>query len=263
MDDRDTDPHVSLSRGVKLWSSYHMSQYEYHANLQVSVWQAKNPKGVPIGSSGYAAFLPGRGGRNQYIGYVNLYFFFDRANITNAFSPYRSLTSSDEYYASLYRTADTLTFYSSTTSISFDYSGSGDKNGQSDWEWNLYAWNQKSAKHDMTAGRELPLNCLQEGETFFGIPLLRPSGSGSNTRTFQDQFDFEYLVGRNASYVTSFGTNHGWLVGEELSNIVGSIVDKGSTHIPMFCTGNTNSSMCCFSFGDLTKVAKKNEFGAL
>jgi hypothetical protein len=264
MDDRDTDPHVSMSRGVKFWSSYHMSQYKYHANLEVAVWQAMYPKGVPIGSSGYAAFPPGRGGRKQYVGYGNLYFFFDRANITKAFSPYRSLTSSEEYYASLYRTADTSTFYSSTTSISFDYSGSGDKNGQSDWEWNPYAWNQKSAKHDMTAGWELPPNCLQEGETFFGIPLSRTSGSKlQSTRTFQDQFDFEYLVDRNGSYVTSFGTNHGWLVGEELGNAVGSIVDKDTAHIPIFYTGNTNPSMGGISLGDLIKVAKKIEFGTL
>jgi hypothetical protein len=38
------------------------------------------------------------------------------------------------------------------------------------------------------------------------------------------QFDFEYLVDRNGAYVTSFGTNHDWLVGEQLDNADGSIV---------------------------------------
>ena len=29
MDDHDTDPHVSMSRGVKFWSAYHQQQYMY------------------------------------------------------------------------------------------------------------------------------------------------------------------------------------------------------------------------------------------
>jgi len=243
MDDRDTDPHVSMSRGVKFWSSYHMTQYQYAANLEVAVWQAMYPNGVPIGSSGYAAFPPGRGGTKQKVGYGNLYFFFDRANITKAFAPYRDLTSTEEYYATLYMSTDVSSYYSSTTSISFDYSGSGD-NGNNNWEWNAYSWNQNSAKHDMTDGWELPPNCLQEGETFLGIPLSRTSSSKlQSTTSFQEQFDFEYLVDRNGTYISSFGTNHGWLVGEELDNAVGSIVDKDTAHIPIFYTGTTNPDM--------------------
>ena len=61
--------------------------------------------------------------------------------------------------------------------------------------------------------------------------------------TFQEQFDFEYLVDRNATYITGFGTNHGWLIGEELDNAVGSIVDKDTAHIPLFYTGTTNPNM--------------------
>jgi hypothetical protein len=37
MDDHDTDPHVSMARGVKFWSSYHKQQYMYAANLEVAV----------------------------------------------------------------------------------------------------------------------------------------------------------------------------------------------------------------------------------
>jgi len=242
MDDHDTDPHVSMSRGVKYWSSYHQQQYMYAANLEVAVWQAMYPNGVPIGSSGYAAFPPGRGGTKQKVGYGNLYFFFDRANITKAFSPYRDLTSDEEYYSTLYSSTDVSSFYSSTTTISFDYSGSGD--GDNEWEWNPYSWNQQAAMHDMTDGWELPPNCLQEGETFFGIPLSRTSGSKlQSTASFQEQFDFEYLVDRNGTYIQSFGTNHGWLIGEELGNAVGSIVDKDTAHIPIFYTGTTNPDM--------------------
>jgi hypothetical protein len=242
MDDHDTDPHVSMSRGVKYWSSYHSSQYMYAANLEVAVWQAMYPNGVPIGSNGYASFPPGRGGKKQKVGYGNLYFFFDRANITKAFAPYRDLTSDELYYATLYSDTDTSSFYSSVTSISFDYAGSGDSS--SSWEWNAYSWNQLMAKHDMTDGWELPPNCLQEGETFFGIPLSRTSGSKlQSTESFQEQFDFEYLADRNSTYVTSFGTNHGWLIGEELDNAVGSIVDKDTAHIPLFYTGSTNPDM--------------------
>jgi len=242
MDDHDTDPHVSMSRGTKFWSSYHQQQYMYASNLEVAVWQSMYPSGVPIGSSGYAAFPPGRGGTKQKVGYGNLYFFFDRSNITKAFSPYRDLTSTEEYYATLMK-SDVSSYYSSTTSISFDYSGSGDGD-DGDWEWNAYGWNQASAMHDMTDGWELPPNCLQEGETFFGIPLSRTSSSKlQSTTSFQEQFDFEYLVDRNGTYIKSFGTNHGWLVGEELDNAVGSIVDKDTAHIPLFYTGTTNPDM--------------------
>jgi hypothetical protein len=243
MDDHDTDPHVSMSRGVKFWSAYHSTQYAYAANLEVAVWQAMYPSGVAIGSKGYAAFPPGRGGTKQKVGYGNLYFFFDRANITKAFPPSRSLTDTESYYAELYMGSDTSDYYSSTTSISFDYSGSGDGD-DSDWTWNAYSWNQMMAMHDMTDGWSLPPNCLQEGETFFGIPLSRTSGSKLQTTTnFQEQFDFEFLADRNGTYVSEFGTNHGWLIGEELGNAVGSIVDKDTAHIPLFYTGTTNPNM--------------------
>jgi hypothetical protein len=265
MDNKSTNPHVSMARGVKFWSSYHKQQYMYQTNLEVAVWQKMYPKGVPIGSSGYAAFPPGRNGKKQTVGYGNLYFFFDRANITKAFPPYRSLTTTENYYATLYMSGDTSAYYSSTTSISFNYGGSGDKNNNNqNWEWNPYSWNQNSAKHDMTDGWSLPPGCLQEGETFFGIPLSRESGSKlQSTMTFQEQFDFEYLVDRNNTYIKNFGTNHGWLIGEQLDNAVGSIVDKDTAHIPIFYTGNTNPNMGGISLGDLIKIAKKIDFGTL
>ena len=100
------------------------------------------------------------------------------------------------------------------------------------------------AKHDMTDGWDLPPNCNQEGETFFGIPLSQKSDSKLlTTNSFQNQFDFEYLVDRNFTYVRKFGTNHGWLVGEQIGNGAGSIVDKDTAHIPIFYTGTTNPVM--------------------
>jgi hypothetical protein len=226
------------------WSSYHQTQFMYHANLEIAVWQAMYPKGVPIGSSGSAAFPPGHGGTKQKVGYGNLYFFFDRANITKAFRPYRDLTDSEKYYATLYSSSDTSKYYSSVTSVNFDYSGSRDNNNNNNYEHNAYSFNTKMAMHDMTAGWDLPPNCLQEGETFFGIPLSRSSESKlQSSSTFQDQFDFEYLTDRNATYVKSFGTNHGWLVGEQIGNAIGSLVDKDTAHIPLFYTGTTNPSM--------------------
>lgn len=246
MDDDDTDPHVSMSRGVKFWSSSHLQQYMYNANLEVAVWQSMYPNGVVIGSNGYAAFPPGFAATKQYVGYGNLYFFFDRANITKAFSPNRGLTDDENYYATLFASSDTSSFYSSTTSIGFDYSGSQD-NDDSSWEHNPYSWHTSMAMHDMTDGWELPPNCLEEGETFFGIPLSRSSSSKlQSTNTFQEQFDFEYLVDRNNTYVSSFGTNHGWLVGESIGNAVGSIVDKDTAHIPLFYTGTTSAYMVSF-----------------
>jgi hypothetical protein len=248
MDDHDTDPHVSMSRGVKFWSSSHSSQYMYNANLEVSVWQSMYPNGVVIGSNGYAVFPPGQSGTKKYVGYGNLYFFFDRANITAAFFPNRDLTDDEKYYSTFFMgDGDTASVYAATTTVSFDYSGSGD-DSDSTWEHNAYNWHAAMAQHDMTDGWSLPPNCLQEGETFFGIPLSRTSSSKlQSSSTFQEQFDFEYLVDRNNTYISSFGTNHGWLVGEEIGNAVGSIVDKDTAHIPIFYTGTTNPNMVrCF-----------------
>jgi hypothetical protein len=100
------------------------------------------------------------------------------------------------------------------------------------------------AMHDMTDGWDLPPNCEQEGETFFGIPLSRKSDSNLQTsNTFQSQFDFENIIDRNNTYIKGFGTNHGWLVGEQIGNGAGSIVDKDTAHIPIFYTGTTNPDM--------------------
>ena len=106
------------------------------------------------------------------------------------------------------------------------------------------------AMHDMTDGWDLPPNCNQEGETFFGIPLSRKTDSSlQSADSFQDQFDFENIIDRNYTYISSFGTNHGWLVGEQIGNGAGSIVDKDTAHIPLFYTGTTNPDMvCCYTF---------------
>ena len=249
MDDHDTDPHVSMSRGVKYKSSEHATAYIYAANLEIAVWQAMYPYGVVIGANGYASFPPGKNsGSKQYVGYGNLYFFFDRANITQQFAPNRDLTDDESYYATLhtdiYDTDDLAYFYSSTTTIDFDYGGSGSGDDDESWEHNPYSWKASNAMHDMTDGWDLPPNCYQEGETFLGIPLARKSDSQmQSTSTFQDQFDFDYITDKNYTYVGSFGTNHGWLTGEEVGNAIGSIVDKDTAHIPLFYTGTTNADM--------------------
>lgn len=266
MDDHDTDPHVSMARGVKFKSSYHQQQYFYKVNLEVAVWQAAYPKGAVIGTSGLAAFPPDKASKNrQKVGYGNLYFFFDRANITTAFKPNRDLYSSEEYYATLYKSGGVATYYSSVNKINFDYSGSGSKDkNQKYYEHNPYAWNAKMAKHDMTDGWDLPPNCNQEGEGFLGIPLSRKSDSLlQSTSTFQSQFDFEYLLDRNFTYMKKFGTNHGWLVGEQIGNGAGSIVDKDTAHIPLFYYGTTNEDMGGTALSNIVKVAKNLEFGKL
>ena len=290
MDDKDTDPHVSMARGVKFKSSDHSAGYYYAVNLEIAVWQAMYPKGVIIGSSGYASFPAGSRGNKQYVGYGNLYFFFDRANITKAFRPGRDLSDDEASYSTLYSKGYSSSYYQSTTEIGFDYAGSHDNGAE--WEHNPYSWNAKMAMHDMTDGWDLPPNCGQEGETFLGIPLSRRSGSSLiDTSTFQEQFDFSVLMDTNYTYVTAFGTNHGWLIGEVIGNGVGSIVDKDTAHIPLFYTGTTNpdkvsisdlSSNCPssvlpsnhifyflfslqggISLSDLIAVVKKIQFGTL
>ena len=205
IDDHDTDPHVSMARGVKFKSSDHQYAYFYKANLEVAVWQAMYPKGVVIGSKYMANFPPNDAYRSRsVVGYGNLYFFFDRANITKSWPPSRKLTNTEAYYAKLYDPSDvsnTASFYSSTTTINFDYqSGSKNKNnGQSSsYEHNPYNWDPQMARHDMTNGWDLPPNCFQEGETFLGIALSRASDSKLQTSTtFQQQFDMELLTDRN------------------------------------------------------------------
>ena len=131
-----------MARGVKFKSSSHAQQYMYAANLEVAVWQSMYPKGVPIGSAGYASFPAGSYGNKQYVGYGNLYFFFDRANITKAFRPNRDLSDDESYYSTLYMSSssDVSNYYSSTTSIGFDYSGSHSGDNDDDYEHNPYSW---------------------------------------------------------------------------------------------------------------------------
>ena len=258
MDDHDTDPHVSMSRGVKFYSSYHMYQYMYRSNLEVAVWQAMYPYGVPIGSSGKAAFPPNSRASPAYVGYGNLYFFYDRVNITNAYYAGRELTSTEKYYATFLTSSDSSAIseiYEATTYIPFEWnkqSGSGKNNNNNSgnkWEHNPYNWKSDMALHDMCTGWDLPPNCEMEGETFFGIPLSAKSSSKlQSTKTFQEQFNFDSIVDYNYTYVSSFGTNHGWLIGEQVNNEAGSIVDKDTAHIPLFYMGTTNPDMVSCSF---------------
>jgi hypothetical protein len=244
VDDHDTDPHVSMARGVKFKSSYHMQQYIYAANLEVAVWQAMYPKGVVIGSESYASFPPDGQEKKKLVGYGNLYFFFDRMNITKAFPPSRTLSNEESYYATLFHKGKASKFYRTASAVNYDNEDGGDS-----WEYNpYYQWKTNVAIHDQTNGWDLPPNCNEEGETFVGIPLSRKSKSNlQSTSTFQKQFDFEYLLDRNFTYILGHGTNHGWLVGgEETGNGAGSLVDKDTAHIPVFYLGTTNPKMVRF-----------------
>uniref|UniRef100_A0A7S1G390 Uncharacterized protein n=1 Tax=Corethron hystrix TaxID=216773 RepID=A0A7S1G390_9STRA len=262
MDDHDTDPHVSMSRGLKFKSSYHATQFLYDKNLEIATWQAMYPKGVTIGSTSKAVFpLNSRSGK-QSVGYGALYFFFDRANITKAFTPNRDLYDNEEYYATLYSSGNYQSFYDETTEVGFDYGGSGD--GDANYEHNPYNWKADMAMHDPTDGWDLPPNCKQEGETFFGIPLSRKSASSlQSSPSFQEQFNFEHIIDRNFTYIQTFGTNHGWLVGESVGNGAGSIVDKDTSHIPIFYLGTTNINMGGVSLQNMIKLAKQIDFGIL
>lgn len=250
VDDHDTDPHVSMARGVKFKSSYHMQQYASASNLEVAVWQAMYPYGVVIGSNSYASFPPGVKGKKTVVGYGNMYFFFDRMNITKAFPPSRSLTDEEYYYATLFTKGKASKFYGTVNTTA---SYGNEEGGNDSWEYNPYQWKTNMAIHDQTNGWDLPPNCNEEGETFVGVALSRKSASNlQSTSTFQEQFDFEYLLDRNFSYITSFGTNHGWLVGgEQEGNGAGSLVDKDTAHIPLFYLGTTNPNMVCFTFSFL------------
>lgn len=253
-DDHDTDPHVSMARGVKFKSSYHKQQYMYGANLEVAVWQAIYPKGVLIGSNQYASFPPGvKSSKKKVVGYGNIYFFFDRMNITKSFAPSRSLTDDEFYYSSLYGKGKATSFWQSVNTTNYN----DNQDGDSSWEYNPYQWKSNMAVHDQTNGWDLPPNCNQEGETFVGIALPRKSASNlQSSKAFQEQFDFEYLLDRNYTYITSFGTNHGFLAGgEQEGNGAGNLVDKDTAHIPLFYLGTTNPNMASF----FSHAAREND----
>jgi hypothetical protein len=171
-------------------------------------------------------------------------------NITKAFAPSRSLTSNETYYATLYKKTGTGSFYDQVNASDVFALMNGGEGGGDDgdsWQYNPYKWKSNKALHDQTVGWDLTPNCYQEGETFLGIPLSRKSKSSlQSTSTFQQQFNFERILDRNFTYVISFGTNHGWLVGgEQTGNGVGSLVDKDTAHIPLFYLGTTNPNMVC------------------
>lgn len=270
VDDEDTDPHVTMARGVKFKSSYSKAQYLYKVNLEVAVWQAMYPKGVVIGSSSTAKFSGSSSSRwKSVVGYGNLYFFYNRNNITKSFSPSRSLTSSETYYATLYNNGYARAFYANTTTINFNYQGDdnkndGNNNGNS-WEYNPNEWTTNMALNDPTDGFDLPPNCYEEGETFLGIALSRQSASNlQSTKSFQNQFDFDLLTDRNYTYITGFDSNHGWLVGGESGQSgAGSIVEIDTANIPIFYMGTTNPNMGGMSLSNMIKVLKQIKFGAL
>lgn len=264
VDDEDTDPHVTLARGVKFKSSYWMAQYLYQVNLEVAVWQAMYPKGVVIGSSSTAKFSGSSYRWKTVVGYGNLYFFYNRNNITKSFPPSRSLTSEETYYTTLYKNGYASAFYDNTTSINFNYNQDGDNNGDS-WEYNPNEWTTNMALNDPTDGFDLPPNCYQDGETFLGIALSRQSASTlQSTKSFQNQFNFDLLTDRNNTYIIGFDSNHGWLIGGESGQSgAGSIVEIDTANIPIFYVGTTNPDMGGMSLSNMIKVLKKIKFGSL
>ena len=71
-DNYDTEPHVSMSHGVKFKSTRHMSQYAYNSNLAVAFWKAMYLNGVVVGLNRYMTFPPERGGKQAFFGSGNL-----------------------------------------------------------------------------------------------------------------------------------------------------------------------------------------------
>jgi len=263
MDDQDTDPHVSMGRGIKFKSSYHEENYFFDVNLEVAVWQAMYPDGVVIGTTKSSSF-PLNSGSKQNVGYGSLFFFFDRANITQAFTAERDLSDSESYYSTLMSGGGDDSFRNSVTDVEFDYEGGGGDDDGAGYEHNPYNWKADMAMHDPTGGWDLPPNCKQEGEAFFGIPLSRRSNSKLQTSgTFQEQFDFENVIDRNFTYMQKFGTNHGWMVGESIGNGAGFIVDKDTAHIPLFYLGTTNTDMGGMSLKNMIRIAGIIDFGVL
>ena len=209
-DDRMTNPHVSMSRGTKFWSSTHMSNYFTAANTEVARWQKAYPYGVHIGSSGTADF--GQGNGEESVGYGNLYFFYNRNLITRKFSPNRDLTDTEKSYATIDISAVTL-----DGSETIPNSDKNDDNNY--FSYDCFYFGAYNFKKDPTVGANMPCGCYEEGEAFFGIPLAQKAAgpgyySNGETESYQSAFDFSYLVDRSHEYVKKFETNHGWITGE-------------------------------------------------
>jgi len=253
----DTDLYVTLARGVKFKSSYHMEQYLDRVNLEVAVWQAMYPKGVVIGSSSTSKITSSANWKwKSVVGFGNLYHFSNRNNIIKSFPSSRSLSSEESYYATLISNGYATPFYANVTNIDFKYESNDDGNNDNGWEYSSDKWTKDLSLFDPTTGLNLPPNCYEDGEAFVGIALSRNSGSNlQSQKSFQSQFDFNVLVDHNSSYITGFDSDDGWLVGNN------SFFD--TANIPLFHLGSTNAKKGGLAIGDLHKVLDTIKFASL
>ena len=63
------------------------------------------------------------------------------------------------------------------------------------------------------------------------------------------------MIDRNYTYITSWETNHRWLVGEQIGNNVGSVVDNDTAHILIFYTGTKNPEMVSYFSSYFSRVS--------
>jgi len=255
--DSNTDLFVTLARGIKFKSSYHMEQYLNRVNLEVAVWQAMYPKGVVIGSSSTSTITSSSYWKwKSVVGYGNLYYFLNRNNIIKSFPSSRSLSSEESYYSTFYTNGYATPFYSNVTNIDFKYGSNDDGNNDNGWEYSSDKWTKDLSLFDPTTGLNLPPNCYEDGEAFVGIALSRNSVSSlQSQKSFQSQFDFNVLVDHNSSYITGFDSDDGWLVGSN------SFTD--TANIPLFHLGSTNAKKGGLAIGNLYKVLDTINFASL
>ena len=64
------------------------------------------------------------------------------------------------------------------------------------------------------------------------------------------------LLDRNYTYISSFGTNHGWIVGGFVGDGAGLIVYWDTSHTPVFYSGTRNVSTGGMSLSKIINMVK-------
>lgn len=82
-----TDPHMSMVRGMNMWSADHMTEYLSVTNIEVAKWQKAYPYGVAIGNNRTDIWFMDDDidEYGQSLDWGGCYFFFGRVMITNHF----------------------------------------------------------------------------------------------------------------------------------------------------------------------------------
>ena len=267
-----TDPHMSMIRGAKFFSSDSLTDYLTTVNTQVGRWQQIYTKGVAIGTNATdIQFIDDdvTEAEKPY-GYGGTEMFFGRVFITNQFAPTRNLTD-DELEASQYTLTNDFVATDQVDDIP-EASGSGSQDDAGDWDCTEFDQND-SDNWDPFSGIGLPCGCYADGEAFLGIPLgqyVQVSDTacvnGGYCENYQSAWDLSLLTKDLYKYVEGFGSNHGTTSGlhvEVADNGFATLVEEPNTHIKLFRLGNVNPIYGGISMDTVIDIVSRIKFSTI